>query len=83
MLSKKEQSNLQKYSQKNSDLLLHVAETVNGDFCIRPIRWSASYSGGKLKDGKYLAKFQTKEEAVDALVTYCGYTRNFAVSLSR
>lgn len=83
MLSKKEQSNLQKYSFKKSDLLLHVVETVDGEFCIRPIRWSASYSGGKLKDGKCLAKFQKKEEAVDALVTYCGYTRNFAVSLSK
>lgn len=48
-------------------------------YCIRPVRWSAHFSNGKLAKGNYLAKFDTKEQAVDALVKYCGYSKAFAL----
>lgn len=82
MLSKKEIQKLKKYSFGKSDLLLKVGEDIKGQFYIRPIRWSGSYKGGKLKEGECLARFDTREEAEDTLVNICGYSKKLAVSLS-
>lgn len=78
-LNKKEQDNLKRYAFNKSDMLLHINETIDEKFCIRPVRWSALFSNGKLVKGNYLAKFDTKEQAVDALVKYCGYSKAFAL----
>ncbi|MBI6874923.1 hypothetical protein [Clostridium aciditolerans] len=84
MLNKKELQTLRKYSFGKSDLLLKVGEDAEGKFYIRPIRWSAGYNKyGKLKEGECLAKFDTKQEAVDALINICGYSKGLAEQLSR
>lgn len=80
-LSKKEERNLRKYAFNKSGMLLRVDETADGKFCIRPIRWSAGFSKGKLVEGNFLALFDTKDEAIDAMVEFCGYSRKFALSL--
>jgi hypothetical protein len=82
LLTKEELQNLKKYSFVESNLLLEVGEDIEGRFYIRPIRWSGSYSKGKLAEGKCLATFATREEAEDALINICGYSKGLATDLS-
>ena len=82
MITQEEIRNLKKYAFMKSNFLLDIKETIEGKFCIRPIRWSASYSNGKLIEGKYLASFHTKEEARNALVEICNYSMGMAIELS-
>lgn len=79
-LSKEEQSNLRKYSFGEYGGLLHIDRTIDDKFCIRPARWSGRYVGGKLADGKYLAKLNTEEEAINIMVDFCGYPREFVLT---
>lgn len=82
MLTKKELQKLKKYSFRNSNLLLEIGEDIEGNFYIRPIRWSGAYKGRKLKEGKCLAKFDERKEAENILINVCGYSKEFARSLS-
>lgn len=70
------------YKFSESSLLLNICETIDGKFCIRPIRWSASYSNGKMINGEYLEIHNTKEKAINRLVENYGYSRDLAISLS-
>ncbi|WP_040191023.1 hypothetical protein [Clostridium culturomicium] len=82
MLSGREMQKLKKYSFGKSDLLLKIGEDIKGQFYIRPIRWSGSYKGDKLKEGECLARFDTREDAEDALINICGYSKKYVASLS-
>ncbi|SHJ64816.1 hypothetical protein SAMN05444401_3566 [Clostridium amylolyticum] len=82
MLKNEELVNLKKYSFGKSNLLLEIGEDIENKFYIRPIRWSGSYKDGKLTKGKCLARFNTKKEAVDALINICGYSKGLAMRLS-
>ncbi|AOZ88146.1 hypothetical protein BK049_05155 [Bacillus xiamenensis] len=77
MLTKMELRNLKKYSWINSDMVLQIGEDIEGKFYIRPIRWSGTYSSGKLKEGKCIARFDTREDAEYALINICGYSKGF------
>jgi hypothetical protein len=82
MLTKTELKNLKKYSRTNSDMVLQIGEDINGKFYIRPIRWSGGYVAGKLAEGKCLARFETRNEAENALQNVCGYSEKFTKQLS-
>lgn len=79
---KKEMQNLNKYSFAKSNLMLQVGEDIEGKFYIRPIRWGGRYSKGKLLEGECLARFDTREDAEDALINISGYSKELTAQLS-
>ena len=76
-LSKEEESKLRKYAFGKCGMLLEINRTIDDKYCIRPVRWFGHYADGKLVDGAYLAKLDTEKEAVDIMVEFCGYSREF------
>lgn len=81
-LTDEEIKNLKRYAFNKTDLMLSVNEMIDGNFCIKPIRWSVGYTKGKMSEGKYIALFNTKENAIDALVRFCDYSMGLALILS-
>lgn len=83
MLSKREISNLKKYSFSNFGRLVAIYETVEGKFNICPIRSPRHHRGDKMISCERLvAQFDTRDEAEDALINICGYSKGMTKQLS-